>query len=70
VLKAIAYGAKAVMLGRPVLWGLAVGGEKGVKDVVELIEEEFRVAMALSGCGKVSDITRELIYDRRKYARL
>lgn len=70
VLKAIAFGAKAVMLGRPVLWGLAEGGENGVKDVYALIEEEFRTAMALAGCGKISDITRELIYDRRKYSRL
>jgi 4-hydroxymandelate oxidase len=48
VLKAIAYGARAVLVGRPILWGLAVGGEAGVKFVLEMLRQEFDLAMALS----------------------
>lgn len=61
VLKALALGARAVLLGRPVLWGLAVGGEQGVRDVLQLLQEEVDLAMALSGCGTVDDITPDLI---------
>ena len=61
VLKAIAYGARAVMIGRPILWGLAVGGEAGVKSVLEILREEFDVAMALSGCPSLTAITRDLV---------
>ncbi|KAB1262470.1 Hydroxyacid oxidase 1 [Camelus dromedarius] len=49
VLKALALGAKAVFVGRPIIWGLACQGEKGVQDVLEILKEEFRLAMALSG---------------------
>jgi 4-hydroxymandelate oxidase len=61
VLKAIAYGARAVLVGRPILWGLAVGGEAGVKSVLEMLRQEFDVAMALSGCPTLCSITRDLI---------
>lgn len=61
VLKAIAYGARAVLVGRPVLWGLAVAGEAGVKFVLELLRKEFDVAMALSGCPRLTAITRDLV---------
>nr|XP_020841305.1 hydroxyacid oxidase 1 isoform X4 [Phascolarctos cinereus] len=49
VLKALALGAKAVFVGRPIIWGLAYQGEKGVKEVLEMLQEEFRLAMALTG---------------------
>ncbi|XP_040046157.1 2-Hydroxyacid oxidase 1 isoform X1 [Gasterosteus aculeatus] len=49
VLKALALGAKAVFIGRPVLWGLACQGEQGVIEMLELLQEELRLAMALSG---------------------
>ncbi|XP_039972385.1 hydroxyacid oxidase 1 isoform X1 [Xiphias gladius] len=49
VLKALALGAKAVFIGRPVLWGLACQGEQGVSDLLELLKEELKLAMALSG---------------------
>ncbi|KAH0510195.1 Hydroxyacid oxidase 1 [Microtus ochrogaster] len=49
VLKALALGAKAVFVGRPIIWGLAFQGEKGVQDVLEILKEEFRLAMGLSG---------------------
>ncbi|XP_065907378.1 2-Hydroxyacid oxidase 1-like isoform X2 [Dysidea avara] len=49
VLKALALGAKAVFIGRPVLWGLAYQGQTGVEEVLRIIKEEFKLAMALSG---------------------
>ena len=49
VLKALALGARAVFIGRPVLWGLAYGGEGGVERVLEILRDEFRLAMMLSG---------------------
>ncbi|KAI9504450.1 hydroxyacid oxidase 1-like protein [Coemansia spiralis] len=58
VLKALALGAKAVFLGRPVLWALSYKGEEGVVEMLDMIKEEFRLAMALAGCVKVSDINR------------
>lgn len=61
VLKALALGARAVLLGRPPLWGLAVGGADGVRHVLELLRDEFDLAMALSGCRSVSDITPDLL---------
>ena len=61
VLKALAYGARAVLVGRPILWGLAVGGQAGVKSVLEMLRQEFDLAMALSGCPTLSSITRDLI---------
>ncbi|MEQ2234938.1 Hydroxyacid oxidase 1, partial [Ilyodon furcidens] len=49
ILKALALGAKAVFIGRPVLWGLACQGEEGVIELLELLKEELRLALALSG---------------------
>jgi isopentenyl diphosphate isomerase/L-lactate dehydrogenase-like FMN-dependent dehydrogenase len=56
VLKALALGAKAVMVGRPVIWGLAVGGEDGVRTVLQLILGEFDVALALAGVPQASAV--------------
>lgn len=61
VLKAIALGAKAVFIGRPVLWGLACQGEKGVVELLELLKEELRLAMALSGCRSLSEVKKSLV---------
>ncbi len=61
VLKALAFGADAVMLGRPVLWGLALDGEAGATRILELMLEELDKAMALCGAPRLSDITRDLI---------
>jgi 4-hydroxymandelate oxidase len=54
VLKALALGARAVMVGRPVIWGLATDGEDGVRTVLELILAEFDIALALSGVPRAS----------------
>lgn len=61
VVKAIALGARAVMVGRPVLWGLAVDGEAGVTAILELLRREIDLAMALSGARNVTEITRDLV---------
>lgn len=61
VVKALALGARAVLIGRPVLWGLAVDGEAGVSQVLSLLRHEFDVAMALCGCRSLSAVTRDLI---------
>ncbi|CAN9505383.1 unnamed protein product [Ophioblennius macclurei] len=64
VLKALSLGASAVLVGRPVLWGLACQGQDGVTEVLDLLKEELRLAMALSGCRSVSEVSRSLV--RRK----
>ena len=56
MLKAIALGARAVLVGRPVLWGLAVNAEQGAADVLEILRRELDEAMLLCGCTKLSDI--------------
>jgi 4-hydroxymandelate oxidase len=62
ILKALALGAKAVMVGRPIMWGVAVGGDAGVRRVLEILCAEFDTALALSGCTTVDDITADLIW--------
>lgn len=61
VIKSVALGADAVMIGRPVLWGLAAGGEEGVVRVLELLRAEIDLAMALCGAANVAEITRDLV---------
>ena len=61
VLKALALGAKAVLVGRPVLWGLATAGSEGVAKVLHILREELDLAMALSGCPELDAIDRSLI---------
>ncbi len=62
VFKALAFGAKAVFLGRPVLWGLQVGGKEGILKVFEMISREFRNVMAISGCKTLKDITPDFAH--------
>jgi 4-hydroxymandelate oxidase len=61
VLKALALGAKAVLIGRPYLWGLAVDGEAGVRQVIELLRVEIDCAMAQLGQPDVKRIDRSLV---------
>ncbi|HLG59851.1 MAG TPA: alpha-hydroxy acid oxidase [Vicinamibacterales bacterium] len=65
VLAARALGATAVLIGRPYLWGLAVDGERGVTQVLNLLRQELELAMALSGCRCLSSIAPSLIWNRR-----
>src|SRR2546422_4465171 len=64
VLKALALGARAVLVGRPYLWGLAAEGEAGARRVLEILREELRVAMVLSGCARIADVGMALIESR------
>ncbi|OMO66085.1 FMN-dependent dehydrogenase [Corchorus olitorius] len=58
VFKALALGAQAVLIGRPAVYGLAAKGEYGVKTVIEMLKNELELAMALSGCPALKDISR------------
>jgi 4-hydroxymandelate oxidase len=64
VVKALALGASAVMIGRPYLWGLAAAGEAGVCRVLDLLQAETESAMALCGCPTVQAIKRPLVVRR------
>lgn len=61
VLKALALGAKAVLIGRPYAWALAADGEAGVTKLLELLREELVSAMLASGCPNVASIDRSLV---------
>jgi 4-hydroxymandelate oxidase len=61
VLKALSLGAKAVLVGRPILWGLAINGQEGVNQVLQLLRHELDLAMALSGCPSLKEINSSLI---------
>jgi 4-hydroxymandelate oxidase len=60
-LKALALGAEAVLVGRPVLWGLAAGGAAGAQAVLEMLRGELALAMTLAGCRAVGEITPDLV---------
>jgi isopentenyl diphosphate isomerase/L-lactate dehydrogenase-like FMN-dependent dehydrogenase len=57
-LKALALGARAVLIGRAMLWGLAVAGEEGVADVLRLLRDEVELGLGLLGCASPADVTR------------
>ncbi|MDG4763184.1 alpha-hydroxy acid oxidase [Solwaraspora sp. WMMD406] len=61
VLTALALGAVAVGVGRPVIWGLAAGGEAGVRQVLELLRADLEQAMALAGAARPAELTPDLI---------
>jgi isopentenyl diphosphate isomerase/L-lactate dehydrogenase-like FMN-dependent dehydrogenase len=58
VVKALALGARAALVGRPPLWGLAVGGEQGAAAVLELLRAETHLALQLAGCRSPAEVTR------------
>jgi 4-hydroxymandelate oxidase len=62
VLKALALGARAVLIGQPCIHGLAVGGAAGVAHVLGLLRAELEVAMTLTGCRTLADIDRSVIW--------
>ena len=61
VLKALAMGAQAVLIGRPYLWGLAVDGEAGVRGVLGILRSELSSSMALAGRPNIASVDRGLI---------
>ena len=58
VLKALALGARAVLIGRAMVWGLAVAGEEGVADVLRMFRKEVELGLALLGCTSPADVSR------------
>lgn len=62
VLKAIALGANAVLVGKPICFGLASGGAEGVTKVLEILSAEFEMAMALTGRATIASIDQTLIW--------
>ncbi len=61
VVKALALGARAVLLGRPYVWGLAADGEAGVAKVLQMLHDEVELALALCGCPNVAAVSSELV---------
>lgn len=61
VLKALALGASAVMVGRPAIWGLAHAGAAGVAHVLRVLRDELEAAMALVGAATLADIDRDCL---------
>lgn len=62
VLQALALGARAVAVGRPALWGLAVDGQAGVEHVLDILRDELDRALALCGCTGVDEVDRALLF--------
>jgi 4-hydroxymandelate oxidase len=65
IVKALALGARAVLIGRPYLWGLAVDGAAGVQRVIEILRDELEAAMALCGAPSLDRINRPLVWPER-----
>jgi 4-hydroxymandelate oxidase len=65
VLKALLRGANAVLIGRPYLYALAVGGADGVARCLSLLIEELRTALALVGAGSLKELSRDLEWKKR-----
>jgi len=65
VLKAIALGARAVLIGRPYIWGLVVDGAAGVQRVVDILRDELETAMGLCGATSLDKISRQLLWPER-----
>ena len=60
-MKALAHGAKACLIGRPYLYGLAVGGEAGARRVIEILREEIDLCLALTGYNSVSALNQSVL---------
>ncbi len=61
MLKALALGADAVMVGRPIIYGLAVGGQLAVEAVLDMLRSELELSMKLCGCPTLSSIVRNIV---------
>lgn len=64
VLRALALGARGVLIGRPILWGLAIGGEEGVSKVMDLLHDELKNALQLCGQTSVRSVQTTVIRSR------
>lgn len=70
VLKALALGAKAVFIARPIAWALATDGQYGVKNVLRILKEELEVAMKLCGVPSVTNVDRDIIRNKSSISNL
>lgn len=70
IFKAIAFGAKYVFIGRPVFYGLAVDGQKGVEGVLTILKEELENVMAISGCASLGEVKRNKVVHWKSYQEL
>jgi isopentenyl diphosphate isomerase/L-lactate dehydrogenase-like FMN-dependent dehydrogenase len=61
VIKALALGAKAVLIGRPYVYGLGLGGEDGVRHVLRSLLAELDLSLALSGHARISDVAPDVL---------
>ncbi|HEV7234679.1 MAG TPA: alpha-hydroxy acid oxidase, partial [Ktedonobacteraceae bacterium] len=61
IFKALALGVRAVLVGRPILWGLAVDGASGVQQVLSILHTELERAMKLAGCPTIASLNRALV---------
>jgi isopentenyl diphosphate isomerase/L-lactate dehydrogenase-like FMN-dependent dehydrogenase len=64
IFKALALGADFVQVGRPILWGLALDGEEGVRHVLKCLLADFELAVGLSGCVGLGDVRRDMVVGR------
>ncbi|XP_041974540.1 hydroxyacid oxidase 1 [Aricia agestis] len=70
VYKALAIGAKMVFVGRPALWGLAVGGQAGVEKMLDIFRSELEYTLQLAGTPDVAQVTRDMVKHESEYAKL
>src|SRR5262249_32579330 len=63
--KALGLGARAVLLGRPYCWGLAAGGEQGVRDVLLNLLADFELTLGLAGCATCADLGPQCLVEQR-----
>jgi len=68
ILKALAFGASAVLIGRPYIYGLAVAGAEGVRDVVGILRSELEAAMAMTGRTRLEEIDRSVLWKAADYS--
>jgi len=68
VLKGLGYGASAVLIGRPYIYGLAVAGPEGIRDVVGILRTELEAAMALTGRVRLDEIDRSIFWKSPDYS--
>ena len=61
VFKALSLGANAVLIGRPILWGLASGGQLGVQNIIDLLQKELVLTMQFCGCKNINEITNNYV---------
>jgi L-lactate dehydrogenase (cytochrome) len=62
IVKALALGADACMIGKPWIYGLAARGERGVSDILTILQNELKIVMTHLGVSSIADINRDLVY--------